>query len=298
MELLVEYLAHIDANWIGTTQELRASIAQAWDMLMPSTHHDYITGTAVQYVYENEQIRGSWSVTMAMERAQQAQADLLDAIGGGLTQSTSQGLNVACLNNLGFARTNALVTMPAPQLGSGSITSATTDDQNFAAVQYSEDQSELMFFGSAPALGYASVQLLTQTPPNVTPPTLNLVSNNNGTITLPNGSGQFVCPDAAYTTGNLGKGWNELDLVPFRLRASAGNSAPAPDTAAPRFPDRSSACWSYESEPRWRRENPPSRRYHRKSFRNIRTSYRRTRYYSSYPGLQPPRLARPATHRR
>src|SRR5436853_6276027 len=46
--------------------------------------------------------------------------------------------------------------------------------------------SELMFFGSAPALGYASVQLLTQTPPNVTPPTLNLVSNNNGTITLSN----------------------------------------------------------------------------------------------------------------
>ncbi|MDC7713920.1 hypothetical protein PQU96_07200 [Vogesella sp. LYT5W] len=50
---------------------------------------------------------------------------------------------------------------------------------------------------------------------------------NNGDITLPNGSGQFVCPDAAYTTGNLGKGWNELDLVPYRLTVSAGNSAPS-----------------------------------------------------------------------
>src|SRR5512136_2646679 len=46
---------------------------------------------------------------------------------------------------------------------------------------------------------------------------------NDGTITLPNGSGQFICPDAAYTTGNLGKGWNELDLVPHRLTTSAGN---------------------------------------------------------------------------
>ena len=40
---------------------------------------------------------------------------------------------------------------------------------------------------------------------------------NNGSITLPNTDGKYICPDAAYTTGNLGKGWNELDLVPFRL---------------------------------------------------------------------------------
>src|SRR5512136_1248478 len=46
---------------------------------------------------------------------------------------------------------------------------------------------------------------------------------NDGTITLPNGSGQFICPDSAYTTGNLGKGWNELDLVPHRLTTTAGN---------------------------------------------------------------------------
>jgi uncharacterized repeat protein (TIGR01451 family) len=55
---------------------------------------------------------------------------------------------------------------------------------------------------------------------------------NNGTITLPNSGGKFVCPDSAYTTGNLGKGWNELDLVPFRLTTSAGNSAPATQTYA------------------------------------------------------------------
>ena len=55
---------------------------------------------------------------------------------------------------------------------------------------------------------------------------------NNGTINLPNNDGKFVCPDSAYTTGNLGKGWNELDLVPFRLTAKAGNSAPATQTYA------------------------------------------------------------------
>ena len=37
--------------------------------------------------------------------------------------------------------------------------------------------------------------------------------------------GQFVCPDSAYTTGNLGKGWNELDLVPHRLTTQSGTQA-------------------------------------------------------------------------
>lgn len=50
---------------------------------------------------------------------------------------------------------------------------------------------------------------------------------NNGDITLPNGGGKFQCPTASYTTGNLGKGWNELDLVPIRVTVKAGSSAPA-----------------------------------------------------------------------
>ncbi len=49
---------------------------------------------------------------------------------------------------------------------------------------------------------------------------------NNGGIVLPIG-GKFVCPDAAYTTGNLGKGWNELDLVPHRLTTSLGSQSAA-----------------------------------------------------------------------
>ncbi len=50
---------------------------------------------------------------------------------------------------------------------------------------------------------------------------------NDGTIVLPNGSNEYICPDAAYTTGNLQKGWNELDLVPLRVTADAKAQAPA-----------------------------------------------------------------------
>ncbi|WP_053062324.1 hypothetical protein [Photobacterium aquae] len=66
--------------------------------------------------------------------------------------------------------------------------------------------------------------------------------NNGGNIpllpsgnTLPNTDGNFTCQDPSslggndtpYTTGNLGKGWNELDLVPHRLIATNGNSSGA-----------------------------------------------------------------------
>ncbi|MEY2417908.1 MAG: hypothetical protein QOG90_588 [Actinomycetota bacterium] len=40
-------------------------------------------------------------------------------------------------------------------------------------------------------------------------------------------AGKFICPDAMYTTGNLGKSWNELDLVPHRLTTTAGTQVDA-----------------------------------------------------------------------
>jgi hypothetical protein len=47
---------------------------------------------------------------------------------------------------------------------------------------------------------------------------------NNGEVTLPDTNGVFVCPNDAYTPGNLGKGWNELDLVPYRLTSSTSTA--------------------------------------------------------------------------
>src|ERR1700688_793634 len=57
---------------------------------------------------------------------------------------------------------------------------------------------------------------------------------NDGTITLPNPhppyAAQPICPDAPYTGGELGKGWNELDLVPYRLTTTAKKKATNPET--------------------------------------------------------------------
>ncbi len=59
---------------------------------------------------------------------------------------------------------------------------------------------------------------------------------NQGDITLPI-AGVFVCPDKspsnpnqdAYTGGELGEGWNELDLVPFRLTTNSGAKSSTPN---------------------------------------------------------------------
>lgn len=68
--------------------------------------------------------------------------------------------------------------------------------------------------------------------------------NNDGTIALPNGGGDFICPDSAYTTGNLGKNWSELDLVPHRVTLDAGNAAPLSQTYS--FVVEADNCNTYE----------------------------------------------------
>ena len=48
--------------------------------------------------------------------------------------------------------------------------------------------------------------------------------DRNVTTVLPDSNGKFICPDSLYTDGNLGKNWNELDLVPHRVLISAGSN--------------------------------------------------------------------------
>ncbi len=48
--------------------------------------------------------------------------------------------------------------------------------------------------------------------------TLEGCDRPNGLV-LPRPDGEFICPDANYSTSNQGKNWAELDLVPMRLTA-------------------------------------------------------------------------------
>lgn len=53
--------------------------------------------------------------------------------------------------------------------------------------------------------------------------------NLSSTTTL-TGSPTLICDDGSYTSGNLGKNWYELDLVPYRLTTSLGTQTGATTT--------------------------------------------------------------------
>lgn len=85
--------------------------------------------------------------------------------------------------------------------------------------------SSLPTAGPAVSSGTLAAQAYTTPAPTSAQVSFDLKGcRNDGSpvITLPNASGAYICPDSAYTSGNLGKGWNELDLVPHRLSMSVG----------------------------------------------------------------------------
>src|SRR3989337_1245601 len=65
---------------------------------------------------------------------------------------------------------------------------------------------------------------------------------------LPNGDGDFICENDDYTTGNLGKQWNELDLVPHRVTV-AGDDAEAVFVIAADYSDGGKPGYDVLSEP-------------------------------------------------
>ena len=71
------------------------------------------------------------------------------------------------------------------------------------------------------ATALVAVPASAYTPPaNTTQFTLE-ACRHDADVSLPNGSGYFICDDSDYTTGNL-KTWAELDLLPHRLTTKTG----------------------------------------------------------------------------
>ena len=165
MEVLLEYLARTyGGNWGQVASSARDSIASAWNDLIPSTHHDYITGTAGvddietgpgNPVYTGEQLP---LLQKAQGEAQSALDEVLSALAGTITPTITDAA-VAVFNPLAFPRTD-IAAMMAP--ASGPIyQSSTLDGTTFTPVQYTPDGSQLLFLAETPSMGYACVNLST-----------------------------------------------------------------------------------------------------------------------------------------
>ncbi|HEX4961253.1 MAG TPA: hypothetical protein VF173_10480 [Thermoanaerobaculia bacterium] len=138
--------------WAPVQSARQQAVAQGWEALLPSTHHDYITGTAVDSVYTEEQVPLLAAAhTIATGARRTAIAEIAQVVAA--TPKVGE-TPVAVFNQLGFER-GGLVEMPPPP--GVTATSVRSDSSTGPVVTTAEGM--LLFAASAESLGYETVYL-------------------------------------------------------------------------------------------------------------------------------------------
>ncbi len=143
-----EAVAHI----LGAQPVNSLSAHEAWVHLVPSTHHDYITGTATDYVYNGEYqgVKGEQITRLekSIELGQQAFDNAAVAISAGIP---AQNSSVVVFNPLGQARFNRLLEFDP---GTTPILPDPPHTQRAA-------NGNLLMFVTLPGMGYKTYDLTT-----------------------------------------------------------------------------------------------------------------------------------------
>ena len=125
--------------WRARVSARTAAILAGWTTLVPGNHHDFITGTALDPVYENEQLP---RLTTALAQGEAARASALADIAAAIKPRPSDAAGtVVAFNQLGFAR-RELVEVPGPAAPRGG-------DQASA-------EGGRLFLARLPSLGYST----------------------------------------------------------------------------------------------------------------------------------------------
>ena len=141
------------AGWHEQVASRTQALHETWAALVPSNHHDFVTGTAPDVVYQGEQ-EPRLSDTLAHAEAQRDQA--LDDLAAAIAAPGRDGEQaVAVFNALGFERTG-LVELIGSGVDADSV--VRTDAAAGGAVQPSAEGG-LLFAASAPSFGYATAYL-------------------------------------------------------------------------------------------------------------------------------------------
>ena len=182
MELFLEYLAFLDpGRWAAAAADARAAIAAGWNALVPSTHHDYITGTATQSVHDHDQMDEGqpYSLPTANRLAGDARSLVVANVVRAIAAEPAGGTNTAIFNALGFTREAEVVEIGGAPPG---VVSSTVNGVDFDPVQY--DGGDLYALATAPPLGYSRISLTAQPPTRAW--NLSLHVQSDGSIVLRN----------------------------------------------------------------------------------------------------------------
>lgn len=124
--------------WRAQVSRRTAEIHAGWTTLVPGNHHDFITGTALDPVYETEQLP---RLASALAQGESARTKACDEIAAAIKPRPSDGAaTVVAFNPLGFAR-QGMVEVPGQTAGAGDQPSA---------------EGGRLFLARLPSLGYAT----------------------------------------------------------------------------------------------------------------------------------------------
>ena len=161
------------AGFAARSADRQARIEHAWEVLVPSTHHDFVNGTSTDTVYRDEQLPRLHEAR-ALAEAERDRA--LDEIAAAAPAAAAGGVPaIVVANPLGFARR-------------GLVESATGAASLGPGVQRGADGS-LLFFADAPSLGYTTTQAAggaAAAPPAPAAPAVLDATSDGGSITLEN----------------------------------------------------------------------------------------------------------------
>jgi alpha-mannosidase len=185
MQLILQSLAQTDPSyWAPIAGTALTKLATAWNDIAPSTHHDYIPGTAPNGtcgegadVYDDEQVT---RLQQANDEALGAQSYVVSNIANAITVLDRGG--VAIFNGLGFARQGIadLTTLPI----GGPFPSVTADGTDFFPTQ-DDGNGGLLIPASVGSLGYSTLYL---SQVGADSPVMVEASLEGGVVTMSNGS--------------------------------------------------------------------------------------------------------------
>ncbi len=167
--------------WTVELQARTSALREAWLGLVPSTHHDFITGTAADYVYRGEQLP---RLAAARTGANGLRRDAMREIAAQVTTAPQSGEQpVVVFNQLGFPR-YGLVQLPVPSALDPAAYISVRTPEGGVPLQISAE-GDLLFPATCGSLGYVTCYLSTDT---VTPTDAATIttSNDGASYTLAN----------------------------------------------------------------------------------------------------------------
>lgn len=149
---------------------------EAWADFAPSTHHDYVCGTAIDSIYATEQLPMLQAVAA---RACGLRATALNALAG-MTPSQAGGDQILVANSLGFPRHGLAEIAGVRTTGA---TSVSFDDGSTFPLQPSAEGGMLLLTATVPSLGYVRASLSSEPAPG---PTASITATGSNGYVLEN----------------------------------------------------------------------------------------------------------------